>query len=126
MAERGLRLKLGLFVGGALAVLAGLVVFFGRAPELFSHKAPYAILFPEAPGVGPGTPIRKSGVRVGEVTAIDLDPDTGLVRVLIRIERKYLPRKSEEPVITRGLLSGDTAIDFVPRLGEDGQPVPRL
>jgi ABC-type transporter Mla subunit MlaD len=125
MAERRLKLKLGLFVAGALAILAGLIVFFGRAPELFSTKVRYALLFPEAPGIGPGIPIRKSGVRIGDVTGIDLDPDSGQVRVEIRVEKKFLPRKSEDAIITKGILSGDTAIDFVPRLGEDGQPVPR-
>jgi len=125
MAERGLRLRLGLFVAGSLAVLAGLVVFFGRAPELFSNKARYDLLFTEAPGIAPGTPIRKSGVPIGQVTAIDLDPDTGQVRVKVRVDRKYLPRRNEEPTITKGILSGDTAIDFLPRLDESGQPVAR-
>lgn len=125
MGERGLRLKLGAFVAGTLAVLAGLVVFFGRAPELFSNKARYDILFPEAPGVSPGTPIRKSGVPIGQVSAIDLDPETGQVRVKVRVDRKFLPRRSEDATITRGILSGDTAIDFLPRLDEAGQPVPR-
>jgi len=125
MAERGLRLRLGLFIGGSLAVLAGLVVFFGRTPEFFSNKVGYDILFPEAPGVGPGTPIRKSGVPIGQVTSLDLDPDTGQVRVKIRIERKFLPRKTEEATITKGILSGDTAIDFLPKLDENGQPIAR-
>ncbi len=120
-----MQLKLGAFVAGALAILAGLIVFFGRAPELFSTKVRYALLFPEAPGIAPGIPIRKSGVRIGEVSTVDLDPDSGQVRVQIRLDKKYLPRKSEDAIITKGLLSGDTAIDFVPRLGEDGQPVPR-
>jgi len=124
MAERRMQLKLGLFVTGALAILAGLVVFFGRAPELFSTKIRYTFLFPEAPGIAAGIPIRKSGVRVGEVTGVDLDADTGQVRVQVRIEKKYPPRKSEDVIITKGLLSGDTAIDLVPRLNEDGQPIP--
>jgi phospholipid/cholesterol/gamma-HCH transport system substrate-binding protein len=125
MTERGLRLKLGAFIGGTLAILAGLVVFFGRAPDLFSNKARYDLLFPEAPGIAPGTPIRKSGVPIGQVTAIDLDPDSGQVRVAIRIDRKYLPRKNEEPTITKGILSGDVAIDFLPKLDDTGQPIPR-
>jgi phospholipid/cholesterol/gamma-HCH transport system substrate-binding protein len=125
MAERGMRLKLGAFVAGALAILAGLIVFFGRAPELFSTKVKYAVLFSEAPGIAPGIPIRKSGVRIGEVTGLDLDPESGQVRVAFRIDRKYLPRRSEDAIITKGLLSGDTAIDFVPRLAEDGLPVSR-
>ncbi|MBP3954666.1 MCE family protein [Gemmata sp. G18] len=125
MAERALRLRLGLFMGASLIALAGLVVLFGGTPRLFSTDAKYSVLFPEAPGIGPGTPIRKSGVRIGQVTALDLDPVSGQVRVRIAVERKYLPRTSEEAHITRGLLSGDTAIDFLPKLGPDNQPVPR-
>jgi ABC-type transporter Mla subunit MlaD len=124
MGERSLRLRLGLFMGASLAALAGLVVLFGGAPRLFSSDARYTVLYPEAPGIDTGTPIRKSGVRIGQVTAIDLDPVSGQVRVRIAVDRKYLPRKSEEAHITRGLLSGDTAIDFLPRLDESGQPVP--
>jgi len=122
MAERGLRLKLGAFFAGTLLILAGLVVFFGRAPDLFSNKASYTVLFPEVPGIGPGTPIRKSGVRIGEVSSLELDPQTGQVRVQIRVDRKFLPRTSEEATITKGLLSGDAAIDFLPRLPEEGVP----
>jgi ABC-type transporter Mla subunit MlaD len=125
MAERRMRLRLGLFVATTLTALAGLVVLFGKAPDLFSNTVGYTILFPEAPGISPGTPIRKSGVRIGEVTKLDLDPETGQVRVLIAIDPKYPPRTSEEATITRGLLSGDTAIDFLPKLGADGQPLPR-
>ena len=123
MAERGLRLKLGAFFAGTLLILAGLVVFFGRAPDLFSNKASYIVLFPEAPGIGPGTPIRKSGVRIGEVSSLELDPQTGQVRVQIRVDRKFLPRTSEgSSATTKGLLSGDAAIDFLPRLPEEGTP----
>jgi len=126
MAEKRLRMRLGLFVAATLVTLAGLVVLFGSAPNLFSNKTKYTLLFPEAPGIGNGTPIRKSGVRVGEVTKIDLDPATGQVRVLIAIDPKYPPRTSEDPHITRGLLSGDSAIDFLPRLDPGtAQPVPR-
>lgn len=125
MAERALRLRLGLFLGGSLIALAGLVVLFGGTPQLFSTAAKYTILFPEAPGIGPGTPIRKSGVRIGEVTALELDPVSGQVRVRVAVDRKYLPRQSEEPNISRGILSGDTAIDFLPKLDAEGKPVPR-
>ncbi len=125
MAERGLRLKLGLFVAATLVALAGLVLFFGRAPDWFSNDLRYGVLFTEAPGVGPGTPIRKSGVRIGEVVAIDLDPESGQVRVRIRVDPKFALRTSEDAIITRGFLSGDTAIDFIPRTTESGQQVAR-
>jgi phospholipid/cholesterol/gamma-HCH transport system substrate-binding protein len=125
MADRALRLRLGLFMGVSLILLAGLVVLFGGAPQLFSTDAKYTILYPEAPGIGPGIPIRKSGVRIGQVTAMELDPESGQVRVRITVDRKYLPRRSEEAHITRGLLSGDTAVDFLPKELAPGQPMPR-
>jgi hypothetical protein len=55
-------------------------------------------------------------VRIGEVSALELDENTGQVRVHIQVEKKFLPRKGDEPTISRGLLNGDTAIDFVPKL----------
>ncbi len=125
MTERALHVRLGVFVGGTLAVLGGLILFFGHTPDFFSQKAAYTIVYPEAPDIIPGTPIRRSGVRIGETRSVDLDPDSGMVRVHIRVDRRYLPRRSDEAVITRGILSGDTSIEFVPRLDENGRPVPR-
>src|SRR5947208_13241347 len=126
MAERRMRLRLGLFVTGTLITLAALVVMFGSAPSLFSTKARYTITYPEAPGIAPGTPIRKSGVRIGEVSKLELDPGSGQVRVHIAIDPKYPVRSNEDAIITRGLLSGDTAIDFLPKLDPTtSAPLPR-
>ncbi|MCX8140573.1 MAG: MlaD family protein [Gemmataceae bacterium] len=125
MTERILRQRVGLFVAAGLAILGGLVLFFGRTPEWFSSKVPYVITYPEAPDIVPGTPIRKSGVRIGEVRTVELDPETGEVQVHIRVDRRYLPRKSEEAFVSRGILSGDTSIEFVPKLDDNGKPVPR-
>jgi phospholipid/cholesterol/gamma-HCH transport system substrate-binding protein len=131
MAERSLRLRLGLFVAGALGVLSLLVVLFGGTPTLFANRAKYTVLFPEAPGLTPGTPVRKSGVRVGEVTALDLDEASGQVRVNVEVDPKHAPRTGEDAVITRGFLSGDTALDFVPKttaegpVASRGEPHPR-
>ena len=77
------------------------------AAELYERER-----VPVIPGIEVGTPIRKSGVRIGQVSAVELDPDSGQVRVRIAVNRKYLPRRSEEAHITRGLLSGDTAHFF--------------
>ncbi len=125
MADRRLRLRLGLFVALTLVVLAALVILFGRAPSLFSNRTQYVILFPEAPGMAVGTPVRKSGVRIGDVTQLDLDSATGEVRLSIEVDKKFVPRAGEDAVITRGLLSGDTALDFVPKVAADGTPLPR-
>ncbi|HEY8504608.1 MAG TPA: MlaD family protein, partial [Gemmataceae bacterium] len=92
MSERRLRLRLGLFVLAALAGLVFLLFLFGRAPRLFVPSSQYTVIFPEAPGVKPGTPVRRSGVRVGEVTDLDLDPQTGLVRLTLSLDTRHAPR----------------------------------
>ncbi len=125
MNDRRLRLRLGLFVGVSALALAILAVLFGGSPRFFTTQSKYVVTFAEAPGMTKGTPVRKSGVRVGEVVAIDLDDSTGLVRLTVAIEPKFQPRTGEEPVISRGILSGDTALDFVPKLDKEGNPVPR-
>ncbi len=125
MAERALRQRLGLFVALTILVLTALVVLFGGAPTVFNSRTKYTVLYPEAPGVSDGTPVRKSGVRIGQVRGIDIDESTGQVRVNIEVENKYLPRQNEEPAISRGILSGDTTLDFIPKADEKGQPMPR-
>lgn len=121
MAEqRQLRVRLGMFVAAALVSLTAMVLTFGGAPNLFSTRNKYNVFFPEAPGLAVGTPVRKSGVRIGEVTGIELDEATNRVRVRVETEAQYKPRMSEDAVITRGLLSGDTTLDFIPKADEKG------
>ncbi len=123
MSERTAKLRLGGFVAAGLAGFAGLAMLFGGAPRVFDSRAQYVILFSEAPGIVPGTPVRKSGVRIGEVTALDLEENTGQVRVTIVVDKKYLPRQNEEATVFRGILSGDTSLDFIPKVTADGLPV---
>jgi ABC-type transporter Mla subunit MlaD len=125
MAERNMRVRLGAFVTVTLTALTGLVVLFGGRPTLFSDRVRYVVTFPEAPGLAPGTPVRKSGVRIGQVTGLDIDEDTGGVRVNVEIAGKHLPRQNEEPAISRGLLSGDTTLDFIPKVDRENAPIPR-
>ena len=125
MADRPARIRLGIFVIVALCVLAGLLIFFGGDPQLFSNQHRYFIDFTEAPGIEPGTPVRKSGVRVGQVSKLQLNDDNNLVEVSVELDPQYIPHSGEQPVISRGLLNGDTAIDFMPKVNSDGDELPR-
>jgi phospholipid/cholesterol/gamma-HCH transport system substrate-binding protein len=120
MAERNMRVRLGMFVAAGVVALTLLVVTFGGAPNLFATRTKYSVYFPETPGLAVGTPVRKSGVRIGQVTAIELDEATNRVRVKVELTENYLPRTTEDAVITRGLLSGDTTLDFIPKADERG------
>jgi phospholipid/cholesterol/gamma-HCH transport system substrate-binding protein len=126
MSERTQRFRLGLFVLVSLLLLGALVVMFGGAPGWFTRTNSYTILFSDAPGVASGTPVRKSGVKVGEVSTVELDNETGQVRVTVRLDPKFTPRNTDEPTVTRGLIVNDTAIDFIPRADakERGEPIP--
>jgi phospholipid/cholesterol/gamma-HCH transport system substrate-binding protein len=122
MNERALRFRIGVFVLAALLLLAVLITLFGSFPTLFRRFNHYFVRFADAPGVAPGTPVRRSGVRVGEVKEVHLDNDTGEVRVELLVEKQYVLRRSDQPTLVHGLLGGDTAIDFVPRKPNGAPP----
>jgi ABC-type transporter Mla subunit MlaD len=125
MSSRSLRIRLGIFVVVAGVLFAAMVVLFGSLPTLFERTSNYTIRFTDAPGLAPGAPVRRSGVRIGEVRGITLDEDRGIVRVQIAIRRPYTIRKNEQATIVAGLLGSDASIDFIPRPVEPGEPVDR-
>jgi len=125
MNDRGMRWAIGLFVLAALLLLAALIVMFGSLPNYFKRSNHYTIRFVDAPGVAVGTPVRRSGVRIGEVSDVTLDDERGIVRVQIAIDPRFTIRHNEQPTLTVGLLGSDVSIDFVPEPAEEGQPVDR-
>lgn len=125
MTPRDLRIRIGLFVVLALGMFALLIVMFGSLPTLFRRSSTYTIRFTEAPGVAPGAPVRRSGVRIGEVRDISLDEERGIVRVRISILNPFTVRKNDQATIVTGLLGSDAAIDFVTKPVEEGEAVDR-
>ncbi len=122
---RGLRLRLGAFVILALVLLGVMIVMFGSLPTLFKRTVRYTVRFTDAPGLATGAPVRRSGVRIGEVRDITLDDERGIVRVTLLIDANYRLRRSEQATLVVGLLGSDASIDFVPKLPEGGEPVDR-
>jgi phospholipid/cholesterol/gamma-HCH transport system substrate-binding protein len=125
MNDRGMRWGIGLLVLVALVLLGGLIVMFGSLPSVFKRSNTYTVRFVEAPGVGPGTPVRRSGVRIGEVREVVLDDERGIVRVQVAIDPRFTLRRDEQATLTVGLLGSDAVIDFAPPPSEEGQPVDR-
>jgi ABC-type transporter Mla subunit MlaD len=125
MNEQALRFRIGVFVLASLLLLAVLITLFGSFPRMFVRSHEYVVRFADAPGVEEGTPVRRSGVRVGEVKHVTLDDETGEVRLLVSVDRQYTIRQNEQPTLVHGLLGGDTSIDFVPLRPQADQPVDR-
>jgi phospholipid/cholesterol/gamma-HCH transport system substrate-binding protein len=119
-----MRFRVGLFVLAALVLLAVFIFLFGGLPTLFKAHDQYTVVLPDAAGVAPGTPVRRSGVRIGEVRSLALDDGSGKVRVEILVDKKHPPRQGDQAVLVRGLLDGDTSIEFVPPEA-GGQPAER-
>ncbi|HLW65329.1 MAG TPA: MlaD family protein [Gemmataceae bacterium] len=117
MSERGQKIRLGVFVIGCVLAIVVLVILFGKQPAFLTTREKYVVKFKNAPGVGPGTPVRMSGVKIGQVSELELKPDEKgnlAVFATVLVDKKFLPRANETPTIGQSLLSGDTSIDFVP------------
>jgi len=124
MNEQAIRFRIGIFVLGALLLLGVLIVLFGGFPNYFRAGTGYTVVFSTAPGVSPGTPVRRSGVKIGEVRHVTLDNDTGKVHVAISVDPAFTLRRSDLPTLVMGLLGGDATIDFLPPEGKAVDPRP--
>src|SRR5262249_23008409 len=121
MNERVMQCRIGLFVIVSGLVLTMMVVWFGETPSLLRDQGYLRARYAEAPGVLEGVPVRKSGIRIGEVMSITFDERPGQpdgVLVLLALERRYKPRPGASPPPTPSLFRG-VAIDVSPR-GREG------
>ena len=66
--DKGLEFKVGAFVFMGLAMLAGLVVQFGRVGEGFKTYYSLTAQFPDASGLLKGSDVLMSGAKVGRVS----------------------------------------------------------
>jgi phospholipid/cholesterol/gamma-HCH transport system substrate-binding protein len=119
MNERVMQFRIGMFVIVAGLVLTMLIVWFGESPSLLRDHMFITVHYVEAPGVAEGTPVRKSGIRIGEVSSIVFDnrpdqPDG--VLVTLSLDRKYKIRTGSVPRLARSLI-GDVTIDMLPGTG---------
>lgn len=108
-------LLVGLFLFAGLAVLAVLVVTFGRMGQ--GMKSPYEItvLFPNSNGLANGADVLLSGAKIGFLAGSpQLVGDSYRVAVRLKIQGDvHIPRKSKFLVGSANLL-GDKYVDVVP------------
>jgi phospholipid/cholesterol/gamma-HCH transport system substrate-binding protein len=96
-----------MIVGGLLAMLNGPVPT-DWLPGQETYRI--GIELPEAPGVGPNTPVHKNGILIGRVESIE-DLDDG-VRLHARIDGDRRLLTNHVPHVRTSVL-GDATIDFV-------------
>ena len=111
--ERVVQFRIGVMVLATLLITVIMMLYFTQGAELEILQQKYKIYidFPEAPGVTKNTPVRRSGIRIGHVTKVELK-DEGGVRVTAEIEADRKIFSDEVPLLTRSLLTNDAVIDF--------------
>ena len=116
--ERGLEFKVGAFVFIGFAMLAALVVQFGRPGEGFKAYYPITVRFADASGLLKGSDVLLAGARIGRVSGGPrLVPDGPGVAVVLRIyDYVKIPTGSKFTVGSSGLL-GDRFVTVTPPAG---------
>lgn len=111
--------RLGEVVTGAL-VLAAAILFivyaagFASGPRVGAGSYALSANFRSVEGVSVGTDVRLGGVKVGTVTALDLDPQTFRARARFSVDDELaLPDDTAALVSSEGLLGG-SFIELVP------------
>jgi phospholipid/cholesterol/gamma-HCH transport system substrate-binding protein len=120
MDERVMQFRVGVMFLATLLITATLLVMFGKLPRLMSHY-PIYIRFDYAGGITKGTPIRKSGVLIGEVSAVKLIDGDSRVLVTADIQADKKIYKNEDCYINREqLVMGDSSLAFIPDPRKEG------
>jgi phospholipid/cholesterol/gamma-HCH transport system substrate-binding protein len=126
MNERVMQFRIGMFVLAAGMALLMMIIWFGESPTILRDQVFIKVHYLEAPGVGDGIPVRRSGIKVGEVTSVEFDDRPGQpegVIVTLALDRKAKLKVGTVPRITRALI-GDVAIEMIPGgSSSDAQPV---
>jgi phospholipid/cholesterol/gamma-HCH transport system substrate-binding protein len=85
--KHGREVRVGIFVVTALAI-GGLIAFtLGSETNVFASKVSYHVIFDDASGLRPGSPVHVAGVPVGSVQSVDFT-EAGRIRVRFEVLRE--------------------------------------
>lgn len=115
MQTKTMEFTVGLFVVAGLLALAMLALKVGNIHVLNSGGT-YTVTadFNNIGSLKPKAPVTVAGVRVGQVTAITVNPISYRAVVTLNIENRYkFPRDSSASIVTAGLL-GEQYVSLSP------------
>lgn len=104
---------------GVIGVAAAFAIYAGGGERISqAAKSDYELIakFRSANGLSPGTDVRIAGVKVGRVSALDLDPETFQAKVTLMIRNDIeLSDETIAKVDSEGILGGSyVAIEPIP------------
>ena len=99
----------GILVVFAILMAVVALVFVGRGQKWFAKRSPYKVVFSKVQGLKPGTPVTISGMEVGNVKSLRLDPQSK-VELMIGVLQRYQGyiREDSQAAIAMALIGGKT------------------
>jgi len=99
----------GILVVFAILMAVVALVFVGRGQKWFAKRSPYKVVFSKVQGLKPGTPVTISGMEVGNVKSLRLDPQSK-VELMIEVLQRYQGniRQDSQAAIAMALIGGKT------------------
>lgn len=113
MSDRQLQFRVGLFVLVAFGMIGAMVFQFGELTSLWKKSYQLAVHFEAAPGIHAGSPVKMSGLTIGEVREVALDESRGGISVILDIQERYPLRADAKAILATSLL-GDSVVEFTP------------
>ncbi len=104
-----------LFAASCVGLLLFLWISFGGSVPLVPQGYRFNVEFNDAVQLASQSEVRISGVSVGKVISVSLDPKTGLTRAVIEIDKQFAPRPDNTRAILRAkTLLGETYVELTP------------
>ncbi len=108
------KLRVGIIITGALALIFFAVLFTGNIQSIFESQATIHATFRDVKGLRAGAPVWFAGVQIGSVKSIGFAGDK--ITATLTVDRSalaYLKKDSEASILTLGLL-GDKYVEVSP------------
>ncbi len=114
--QRFTEFRVGIFVVVSLALVAGLILKFGKYERLATKSYAITVVFADVGGIVRDASVLYGGITVGKVGDIKLDQEGVLkVDVQLNIDQTVKIRKDAKFVINQSGLLGDRYIDVLPQ-----------
>jgi phospholipid/cholesterol/gamma-HCH transport system substrate-binding protein len=114
--QRFTELRVGIFVLVCLALVAGLILKFGKYERLATKTYQITVIFSNVGGIVRDADVLYGGISVGKVREITLDQQ-GLLKVNVKLDiyEAVKIRKDAKFVINQSGLLGDRYVDVMPQ-----------
>ena len=120
MDKKRLEWRVGVFVFIGLVVLGALLLQFSKGTSLFRPTYSLYLVAKNVGGLKTRASVLMSGVQIGTVSDIQLNPQGTNVTITLKIYNQYQIHKDAEFLIEQSGFLGDQYVAVVPTKNEDG------